>query len=208
LATPILPVVRNAAAHEYYTWDDRRKALLVGEESVTADELENATNLAYSLIIGAESALRCSRTEFPNLAELLDQDDPPAGLRTMNERSALDHFGMNGLSVRSWTHEDGVFSVVLDSLPRSLVNPGLQALMRASRYLTHDERFRIIVHGMDSVAVDIDRTTLDLTFKVWIKAVSYFRVMPTKDPAAFPQVGGRSAALPEVGRSVFQCVPR
>jgi hypothetical protein len=140
-AAAILPLVRNAAAHEDFAWNEERQALVVGEAEIGLAELEDATDRAYAFMYGCECAWACARAASPTLARLLDVEDPPSGLRAINERAALSYFGTNGLLVRNWRHEGGVFTVVLEDLPFSRINPCFQAVMWASRHLGATDRF-------------------------------------------------------------------
>ena len=89
-AEPIVPAVRNAAAHEDFTWDHDAGALRVGTDLATTAELEAAIQHGYSMMIGAESGWACARANSRELAQELDADDPPGGSRTLNlgQRSA------------------------------------------------------------------------------------------------------------------------
>jgi hypothetical protein len=140
VASTILPEARNASAHEDYLWDEDLAKLRVGEAVVSIEDLEDATDLAYTFMAAAECAWRCSRTTLPELARRLDVEDPPSGLRAIRERTALDHFGTNGLSLRRWTHENRCLTVVLDDLPQRSVDPCFQATIWVSRHLESVER--------------------------------------------------------------------
>jgi hypothetical protein len=76
MANTIMPIARNAAAHEDYEWDGRLQRLNVGDQSASVDELREGFERAYAIMIGAEAAWRCPRTEIPNLAVLLDCGRP------------------------------------------------------------------------------------------------------------------------------------
>jgi len=203
-AEAILPGSRNAAAHEDYLWDDDRKVLRVGDLSVTIDDLESAASRAYAFMCGAECAWRCMRAESPVLAHLLDVGDPPGGLRAIAARTAIAHFGANGLAVQEWTVDGGTLSVLLDALPQASVDPCFQAVMWASRRLERTERFVVNLPEMAMPAMDLAREPLDATFGVWLQAFRDFQVMPSSTflPANIaarlaveaPQIAVRAAA--------------
>ena len=148
-ATAILPEARNASAHEDYLWDEEsRQSLRVGDLAVAnVEDLEEAANRAYTFVAVAEGAWRWSGTILPELARLLDTENPPSGLRVINERKALDHFGTSGLSLRRWTHENRRLTVVLDKLPRRSVDPCFQAAIWVSRHLESAERVVVKIGG-------------------------------------------------------------
>jgi hypothetical protein len=177
-AEAILPSPRNAAAHEDYTWDDNRKVLQVGDTTISIDDLEAAISRAYAFIAGAECAWRCMRTESSELARLLDNDKAPQELRIIGQMIAVEHFGTNGLSVHKWTVDGDVFSVVVDDLPLSSVNPCFQAVMWASRHLVNTRRFVVKIAGHSRPAMDLGRQPLDACFTVWREAVAHFSAMP------------------------------
>jgi len=145
---------------------------------VSLEELENAANRAYTFMAAAECAWRCSRTSLPELARLLDAKTPPSGLRAINERTALAHFGTNGLNLRRWTHENRCLTVVLDELPRRSVNPCFQATIRAAQHLQDLERIVIEIDNGAVTAMDLPRAALDANYLVWKEAAARFRLMP------------------------------
>jgi hypothetical protein len=178
-ARAILPAVRNAAAHEDFMWDDKNRRLLVGDADVSIEDLEQATELAYSIVVGVECGWVCARDAFPELARFLDSEDPTFGHPVLAEKHAITFFGANGFRVRSYLHEDGIFSVSLEEWPNHLINPGFQALMWAARTLPPDtERFQIRLGSGEVLAAEVSRSALDATFIVWMRARGLFDAMP------------------------------
>jgi len=177
-AAAILPEARNASAHEDYLWDEDLGKLRVGDAVVSIEDLEGAADRAYTFMLAAECALRCIRTTLPELARRLDSDDPPGGLRAVSERTALDHFGTNGLGLRRWTHENRGLTVILDELPCRSVDPCFQAAIWASRHLANLERVVVKIQDGAVTAMDLPRSALDANFLVWKEAVAHFNVMP------------------------------
>jgi hypothetical protein len=177
-AAAILPEARNASAHEDYLWDEDLGKLRVGDTVVSVEDLEEAADRAYTFMAGAECAWRCSRTTLPELARLLDSEDPSSGLRAIRERTAVTHFGTNGLALRRWTHENRCLTVVLDDLPHRSIDPCFQAAIWASRHLESVERVIVKVKEGAVVAMDLPRSALDANFLVWKEAFIRFRVMP------------------------------
>jgi hypothetical protein len=88
-AGAMLPVARNAEAHEDFLWDEDTRQLIVGDDAVTIAELEDAIERALAFMYGCESAWACARSLSTTLARLLDLEDPAAGMRSINERVAL-----------------------------------------------------------------------------------------------------------------------
>lgn len=177
-ARAILPTARNASAHEDYVWDEGLGRIRVGKSTVSVEELTEAADRAYAFMLGAECAWRCCRSAIPALAARLDAADPPGGLKAINERIAVAHFGTNGLAVRRWTHEKRCLTVVLDQLPLQSVDPCFQAAMWASRHLDDVDRVVVRVGDIAAAAMDLPRNSLDATFAVWKEARGRFAVMP------------------------------
>lgn len=177
-ADAILPAARNAAAHEDFEWDEAAEVVRIGDAAVTVAELEDGVERAYAFMCGAEAAWACARARWPQLATLLDADDPPNGLKTINVRSALSHFGTNGLRVHDWQYERGVLAVTIDELPFSLINPCFQAAAWASRYLEDASRVKVLLPSLPRPAADLSRQALDATFVVWTQARACFAAMP------------------------------
>lgn len=177
-AAAILPTSRNASAHEDYVWDEEQQLLHVGDSVVRPDDLEEATGRAYAFMAGAECGWACARSSSPQFARLLDADDPPGGFTALNARSAVAHFGSNGLKVNRWTLDHGTFTVTLDELPYRSINPCFQAVMWASRRLETTQRFIVTLPNRSKPVLDLSRPPLDATFLVWRQALTSFAAMP------------------------------
>jgi hypothetical protein len=177
-ADAILPAARNAAAHEDFEWDEAGEIVRIGDAAVTVAELKDGIERAYAFMCGAEAAWACARARWPQLATLLDVDDPPEGLKTMNVRGALSHFGTNGLRVHDWQYERGVLAVTIDELPFRLINPCFQATAWASRYVADASRVKVLLPSLPRPAADLSRQALDATFVVWTQARACFAAMP------------------------------
>lgn len=177
-ARAILPEARNAAAHEDYVWDDKLGVLRIGDAEVSPDDLDDASDRAYTFMLGAEAAWRCARHSSPAFATALDADDPDGGFAALNVRTAIDHFGTNGLQVQKWSLDAGTLTVVLDDLPFQRINPCFQAVVWASRHLEGTERFVVTTAGAERPAMDLSRAPLDATFVVWREAAARFPYMP------------------------------
>lgn len=178
MARAVLPVARNAAAHEDYAWDDEAQTLAVGEESVTVADLEDATERAYSLMCGAECGWACARSASRTFAELLDASDPEKGLGPIDERRALSHFGTNGLLPRSARLSRGTWSVTLDELPFNGINPCFQALVWSAQILPRARRFQVWLAGRELPVMDVERHVLEANWVVWCQARATMEAMP------------------------------
>jgi hypothetical protein len=177
-AEPIVPAVRNAAAHEDFTWDHDGGALRVGTDIVTAAELEAAILHGYSMMIGAESGWACARANSRELARELDADDRPGGSRTLDLGAALSRFGTNGLHVRAASWEGAVVAVELDELSEQDINPCFQAVIESIEWVT-PERFEIRVAGHDDPIMRLTADTVRASRDLWLAALQYFREIPT-----------------------------
>ena len=178
-ARAMLPAARNAAAHEDASWDELRIVLRTDRGEVSVADLEDATERAYSFMLGAECAWACVRFASTAFAAALDAEDPPNGLRGISERDAVRHFGTNGLAVRRWTNERGVLTVLIDDLAPPAINPCFQAAMWASRLLERVERVVVTTADRQLAIMDLSRPALDATFLVWVQARAAFGEMPT-----------------------------
>jgi hypothetical protein len=178
MATAILPVARNAAAHEDYFWDDTAQTLWVGKESVTVSALEDATERAYSLMCGAECAWACARYASRRFARLLDAADPPGGIGPIDESTALAHFGTNGLLPRGARLTQGTWTATLDELPVQGINPCFQALVWSAQILRGVRRFQVRLPDKDLPVIDIERRVLEANWAVWKLARATLEAMP------------------------------
>jgi hypothetical protein len=177
-ARAILPEARNAAAHEDYLWDHKLGVLRIGDAEISPDDLDDASDRAYTFMLGAEAAWRCARHSSTVFANALDADDPDGGFAALNVRRAIEHFGTNGLQVQRWSLDGGTLTVVLDDLPFQRINPCFQAVVWASRHLEGTERFVVTTPGAERPAMDLPRAPLDANFIVWWEVASRFPYMP------------------------------
>ncbi|WP_159038753.1 hypothetical protein [Streptomyces sp. NRRL B-1140] len=177
-AQAILPAVRNGAAHEDFEWDEDRELICVGEDTTAVEDLADGIERAYAFMVGFDCALMALRAEMPELASFLDESDPPQGARALRERSALNAFGSNGLSVHDWRYERGRLEVVLDRWGMDSFYPGLQAAMWTYRFLENLEEVAVSVRGSESDPVVVSRLALDAMFPVWDEARTLFPVLP------------------------------
>lgn len=176
-AEPILPEARNAAAHEDFEWDHDGGVLRCGADAVTASQLEAATSLGYSLMIGAECGWACARAKSLELAQEMDADDPPGGSRTLNLDAALVRFGTNRLHVLDATWEGTVVAVELDELNEQQINPCFQAIIESIAWVS-PETFEIRVPGADDPVVRLSYDTVAGVRELWGIALRHFRAMP------------------------------
>jgi hypothetical protein len=177
-ADAILPIARNASAHEDYWWDPDDQTIVIGQERVTPAELEDATDRAYALMAGCECGWACARATSPHLAATLDAADPPDGLWPIEELRALDHFGTNGLLVTARERRGNAWVVTVEGLPHDKINPCLQALVWAGQILRSIERFQVRVADRDEVPIDVPRRALEANWLVWQHARETMTSMP------------------------------
>jgi len=176
--TPIIPAVRNAAAHEDFTWDHGAGALRVGTDLVTAVQLQTAVDQGYSMMIGAESGWACARANSRALARELDAEDPPEGSRTLSLGAALNRFGTNGLHVRHAAWEGKVVTVELDELKPGNINPCFQAVIESIEWIS-PERFEIGLVGHENPIMCLGTDAVTGARELWLDALHHFRAMPT-----------------------------
>jgi hypothetical protein len=179
MAVAILPAARNAAAHEDYLWDDDKHVLAVGEDTVDIATLEDAIERAYSLMCGAECAWSCARWTSAKFAAILDATDPPGHLvAPLDEHAALSHFGTNGLLPRATQLSRATWTVTLEEIPFSLINPCFQALVWSAQLLRRANRFQVLLPGREQPVIDIQRSVLEANWLVWQHARATMESMP------------------------------
>lgn len=177
-AGPILAAVRNAAAHEDFTWDHEAGALRVGADLVAVSELEGAIERGYSMMIGAECGLACARASSRALASALDAKDRPGESRTLSLETALSRFGTNGLHVHSSSWEGPQVVVELDGLDEPDINPCFQAVIESIAWVA-PESFEIRVTGRESPVMRLSADAVNASREIWLVALQHFREMPT-----------------------------
>ncbi|MGY1855982.1 hypothetical protein [Modestobacter sp. SYSU DS0290] len=169
--------VRNAAAHEDYHWDSGRRCLVAGDNAVTENELINSTEMVYALMCGAELAWAKARASSPILRMFQDiglvETAEPVRLR---DAAAL--FGTNGLTLRTFRHNDDILEVGLASVTRNEFNPTIQATMWASTLLPHVNRFICRIESQSESIMDIERRPLQLCLPLWHQSRADESAMP------------------------------
>jgi hypothetical protein len=216
IAQAILPVARNAAAHEDYAWDEQMQMLAVGDDHVDLPTLQSATERAYALMCGAECGWACARAASPKLARLLDAGDPPGHLASpLDERAALSHFGTNGLLARAARLSQRTWTVTLEDLPFGGINPCFQALVWSAQLLHQVDRFKVLLPGHDMPIIDLQRHVLDANWFVWQQARATMDQMPqsaflpanasTRLAVELPELAARSAAWLALNDAVDAC---
>ncbi|MGW3861093.1 hypothetical protein ACWEDZ_06360 [Streptomyces sp. NPDC005047] len=177
-AVAILPAARNAAAHEDFVWDEELEKIYIGEATTSVAELEDAISRAYDFMCGCECAIVECRAKDGDLVKAMNSEDPPGGLMARNLSVAVNLFGTNGLKVKSYALDRGIFSVHLEDWGLQAINPGLQALTVSAQVLSKAQRFQVLVGDSAVMATDIDRTDLQKNWHVWLRARSQFSEMP------------------------------
>jgi len=215
IAAAVLPVARNAAAHEDYAWDDEARTLAVGDDCVTVAALEDATERAYSLMCGAECAWACMRSASIDFASFLDASDPKEGLGPIDERSALAHFGTNGLLPSDARLARGTWSVTLDELPFHRINPCFQALVWSAQILRRAHRFQVWLPSRELPVMDIQRHVLEANWMVWCQARATMEAMPqsaflpvnawTRLAVELPEASAQAAAWLALNDAIDAC---
>lgn len=174
----MLPSVRNAAAHEDYSWDSQTSQLTVGTSTVRVESLTSETDACYALMCGAELGWMLARAESAEFDMFLDHAQRGKRPSVLGHIAARDYFGTNGLAISRWIDGDGVLSIELESMNKQQVNPCIQATMWAAQHLPAIQTFRVFVKGRASAALDLDRTILDGLLPLWMPAQRWFTKMP------------------------------
>lgn len=173
----LLPEVRNAAAHEDYVWDPRGEALIVGDTRITRDDLARESNVAYSIVCGCELGFVAALSDTSNIGRALDRrmSTHPT---VYDQKSAKNFFGANGLRIILWLETDGVLKVVVEALDLQRVNPCIQACLWTLRILRGTTSISVFVQGSPRVAIELDRSALDVIFPLWLAGQRWFTALP------------------------------
>jgi len=150
----------------------------VGDEFISIDDLETSIRLAYAFMCGCECAIIQCKADDASLVEAMNLEDPPGGFATRSIIDAANLFGTNGLRVRSYALNRGVFSLEIDDWGPDAVNPGLQAITVASQVLSRAHRIQISIGDSATLAADVETAQVQKNLPVWLMARTLFTEMP------------------------------
>jgi len=175
-----IAVMRNAEAHDDFSFDEDSGLLVWGDQAVDPEEisarLKELDILQRALIVGRLAAF----ADQPGLAG----DKPRSPLDHSSSSSALvsarQRFGHAGMNVRRFVRDRDRLSVVIDTLKAEACNPCFVALTQAAQILPTVARFSVQIIGRDEPIIDLPRTVLQENWKVFMLAAKWF-------PEALPQ---------------------
>ena len=170
------PALRNAEAHDDFTFDEETGLLVVGDATFHPDEilarLTELDILQRALIVG-------------RLAAFADQPELGSAPRRASDSSAMNfarqRFGHAGQHVRSFVRDRDRLDLVIDDLGSEACNPCFVALAQAAQALPTVRRFTVRIPSRDDPVIDITSSVLHENWGVFELAVKDF-------PDALPQV--------------------
>ncbi len=176
----LVPVVRNAEAHEDFIFDEETGLLVTGDASFHPDEilarLTDLDILQRALIVGRLAAF----ADEPALAG--GGAGAPGGPSASSAIIvARQRFGHAGQRVRYFVRDRDRLDIVIQDLRSEACNPCFLALTQAAQVLPTVSQFVVRVPGRDGPVIDLTQGVLRENWRVLELAAEYF-------PDALPQV--------------------
>ncbi len=175
----ILRVARNAAAHEDYTWDGRSRRVIIGNESVSSDELLDQTTRALAITMGLDLGLALATASDVRLERDTQVSLNERQSAIVNSSEASAFFGTNGLLITKWSCEDVSLNVEIGELRYERLTPCIQASMWAAQKLPLVQQITVRAGEPAQMAFSVPRNVLDAILPLWLPAQSWFSKMPT-----------------------------
>ncbi len=188
------PALRNAEAHDDFTFDEDTGLLCTGDATFSPDEvlacLTELDVLQRALIVGRLAA-------FADEPELGGDSSSRDGLSASSAITfAKQRFGHAGQPVRSFIRDRDRLEVVIDGLRAEACNPCFVALTQAAQALPTVQHFVVRVPDRDAPVVDITSGVLRENWHVFALATKYF-------PDGLPQ----ATFLPALTWARLPCEP-
>jgi hypothetical protein len=178
LAAALVPVLRNADAHEDAHYDESQGALLVRGQVVASDDVETACDALHAYVAGFEMAFACARATIGVMQQALTVE--PTGVMTASQRLKIaeQRYGHAGLSVYSIRRDRDTVRVLLDGLDPRKCNPCFLATVQANAWVRGVARWQISIRERDAVVIDLPTRVLDANLPLFEQAAHWFPVMP------------------------------
>jgi hypothetical protein len=179
LASAVIPMLRNADAHEEAHFDELRGQIALGDELVDASAVRSSNAELAAITAGLEMALACAVAQVEPVADAYSVR--PGDPRTAAE--ALSHaeqrYGHAGLRVWSLKRDRGTVQVRLDEIdPVRLANPCFLATMQANELVAGVTRWQIGLRGHEGWAIDLPSAVLRSNWPVFERAARWFSEIP------------------------------
>lgn len=194
---------RNAAAHEDYHWDTRRRRLVGGGIDIDPDALTQLTVRGHGLMCGAELgwAFACATT--PALTTAMGKASDRQFSSILQIDAALSRFATNNLRVDDWEFDLDELAIRLSELAPGGYNQCAQAMLEAGLALPEIGRFSVRVPSIDGPAMVVDRYALNAMLPAWFESQRLYSATPT---AIFVPVMFQSRLLVETPEEAVRSI--
>jgi hypothetical protein len=176
----LMPVMRNAEAHDDFSFDEDSGLLVLDDAAVEPDEilahLTELDVLQRAFIVGRLAAF----ADQPGLVADVLPDPRVQSSASSALVFARQRFGHAGQRVRSFVRDRDRLNVVVDGLESEACNPCFVALTQAAQVLPTVTRFSVLVTGRNAPVIDLPSSVLHENWKVFLLAAKWF-------PDALPQ---------------------
>jgi hypothetical protein len=169
----LIPALRNADAHDDFTFDEATGLLCLDSLEFHPDEVAERLSeldvLQRAFILGRQAAL----ADQPDLAGAIVGS--PSDLQGGSALSfARQRFGHAGQQIRSFRRDRDRLDVVIDDLRSESCNPCFVALTQTAQVLPDVSRFLVSVPRVSEPVIDVLGSVLHENFKVFALAASHF----------------------------------
>jgi hypothetical protein len=173
IQTALIPAVRNADAHDDFTFDEATGLICLDGPEFHPDEIAGRLSeldvLQRAFILGRQAAL----ADQPDLAGAVVGS--PVDLQGSSALAfARQRFGHAGQQIRSFRRDRDRLDVVIDDLRSEACNPCFVALTQTAQVLPDVSRFLVSVPRVDEPVIDVLGSVLHENFKVFLLAASHF----------------------------------
>jgi hypothetical protein len=179
LATAVIPVLRNADAHEEAYFDHLRGQLAVGDQLVDPASVRSANIELAAIDAGVEMALACAFGQVAAVARAysVKAGDPLTVTEALSQ--AEQRYGHAGLHVWSLQRTRSTVQVRLDEIdPLRSSNPCFLATLQANELVAGVTRWQIGLRAHDGWVIDLPSTVLRANWPVFERAAHWFREIP------------------------------
>jgi hypothetical protein len=177
-SSAMLVRVRNAFAHDDWTYDAGADAVLVDGDIWPVSLILSALVRAHSLVGGAEIGWAAARAESEALRTAMDAGDPQAAPLAIRRRAAQTWYGDNGVTVVDDELTADLYKVVLDDVDGRTFFPVLQATIQTSMHVEVG-RYEVWITEGRRPLLSITRACVERSQPLWLAAVHAFPEMPT-----------------------------
>jgi hypothetical protein len=170
----LIPMLRNAEAHDDFSFDENTGSLVLGDLTVDPDEivprLRELDVLARAFIIGRLAAF----ADQPKLGANIPADTSVHSSASSALVFARQRFGHAGQRVRRFVRDRDRLDIAVDGLKAESCNPCFVALTQTAQVLPTITRFTVEVAGRDSPVIDLPSSVLHENWRTFLLACEWF----------------------------------